>query len=82
VDTVLVVLDGTQDPYSQVNVTIIGNLQARNIPVLICANKADLKKCKVKKVQSAFPQYEVLGISAKYGKNIEQLYEKLFELAK
>ena len=82
VDTVLVVLDGTQDPYSQVNVTIIGNLQARNIPVLIVANKADLKKCKVKKVQSAFPQYEVLGISAKYGKNIEQLYEKLFELAK
>ena len=82
VDTVLVVLDGTQDPYSQVNVTIIGNLQARNIPVLICANKADLKKCKVKKVQSAFPQYEVMGISAKYGKNIEKLYEKLFELAR
>ncbi len=82
VDTVLVVLDGTQDPYSQVNVTIIGNLAARNIPVLIVANKADLKKYKVKKVQSAFPQYEVLGISAKYGKNIDKLYEKLFELAK
>ncbi len=82
VDTVMVVLDGTQDPYSQVNVTIIGNLQARNIPVLIVANKADLKKCKVKKVQSAFPQYEVIGISAKYGKNIDDLYEKLFELAR
>ena len=82
VDTVLVVLDGTQDPYSQVNVTIIGNLAARNIPVLICANKADLKKCKVKKVQAAFPQYEVMGISAKYGKNIDKLYEKLFELAR
>ena len=82
VDTVLVVLDGTQDPYSQVNVTIIGNLQARNIPVLICANKSDLKKCKIKKVQAAFPQYEVMGISAKYGKNIDKLYEKLFELAK
>jgi len=82
VDTVMVVLDGTQDPYSQVNVTIIGNLQARNIPVLIVANKADLRKCKVKKVQSAFPQYEVLGISAKYGKNIDKLYEKLFELAR
>jgi hypothetical protein len=82
VDTVMVVLDGTQDPYSQVNVTIIGNLQARNIPVLIVANKADLRKCKVKKVQSAFPQYEVLGVSAKYGKNIDKLYEKLFELAR
>ncbi len=82
VDTVLVVLDGTQDPYSQVNVTIIGNLAARNIPVLIVANKADLKKCKIKKVQSAFPQYEVIGISAKYGKNVDKLYEKLFELAR
>jgi hypothetical protein len=81
VDTVLVVLDGTEDPYSQVNVTIIGNLAARNIPVLIVANKADLRKCKIKKVQSAFPQYEVLGISAKYGKNVDKLYEKLFELA-
>jgi len=82
VDTVLVVLDGTQDPYSQVNVTIIGNLAARNIPGLVVANKADLKKCKIKRVQSAFPQYEVLGISAKYGRNIDKLYEKLFELAR
>lgn len=82
VDTVLVVLDGTQDPYSQVNVTIIGNLAARNIPVLIVANKVDLKKCKIKKVQAAFPQYEVMGISAKYGKNIDKLYDKLFELAR
>jgi len=82
VDTVLVVLDGTEDPYSQVNVTIIGNLQARNIPVLIVANKTDLKKCKLKKVQAAFPQYEVLGVSAKYGKNVDKLYEKLFELAR
>lgn len=82
VDTVLVVLDGTEDPYSQVNVTIIGNLAARKIPVLIVANKTDLKKCKMKRVQSAFPQYEVMGISAKYGKNIDKLYEKLFELAR
>src|SRR3989338_655811 len=43
-DSVVVVLDGTKDPYSQVNITIIGNLQARNIPVLIVANKVDLKK--------------------------------------
>jgi 50S ribosomal subunit-associated GTPase HflX len=49
---------------------------------MIVANKADLKKCKIKKVQSAFPQYEVIGISAKYGKNVDKLYEKLFELAR
>ncbi|MBS3147629.1 GTP-binding protein [Candidatus Woesearchaeota archaeon] len=81
VDTVLVVLDATQDPYSQVNVTIIGNLAARNIPVLIVANKVDLRKSSLKRIQSAFPQYEVIGISAKYGKNIEGFYNKLFELA-
>ena len=42
-DVVIVVLDSTEDPYSQVNITIIGNLAARNIPVLIAANKVDLK---------------------------------------
>jgi len=81
VDTVLVVLDSTEDPYSQVNVTIIGNLAARNIPVMIVANKIDLKRGSIRKVQAAFPQYEVVGISAKYGKNIDAFYEKLFELA-
>jgi GTPase len=81
-DTVIVVLDATFDPYSQVNVTIIGNLEARKIPVLIVANKIDLKKADIKKIESAFPQYEVIGISAKFGKNIEEFYEKLFELTK
>lgn len=81
-DAVLVVLDATQDPYSQVNVTIIGNLQARDIPVLIVANKIDLKRANMKKVQAAFPQYEVIGISAKYGKNVKELYEKIFRLVK
>jgi 50S ribosomal subunit-associated GTPase HflX len=65
-----------------VNITIIGNLVAREIPVLIVANKADLKKANVKKVESAFPEYEVVGISAKEGKNMEEFYESLFKLAK
>jgi len=81
-ETVVIVLDATKDPYSQVNITIIGNLQARDIPVLIVANKIDLKKAKIKKVQAAFPQYDVIGISAKYGKNIDQFYEGLFALVK
>src|SRR3989344_5678628 len=49
-DFVVVVLDATQDPYSQVNITIIGNLQARNIPVLIAANKVDLKKASLEMI--------------------------------
>ncbi|MGM5484564.1 MAG: Era-like GTP-binding protein [Nanobdellota archaeon] len=79
-DAVLVVLDSTLDPYSQVNITIIGNLQARNIPVLIAANKVDLKKADLKKVEAAFPQYKVVGISAKYGEGVDKLYKELFKL--
>ena len=81
-DAVIVVLDSTQNPYSQVNVTIIGNLLARKIPVLIVANKTDLKKSEVKKVEAAFPEYEVVGISAKNKQNIEDFYESLFRLTK
>jgi len=79
-DAVVVVLDATKDPYNQVNITILGNLAARNIPVLIAANKIDLKRANVKKVEAAFPQYPVVGISAKYGKNIESFYESLFKI--
>lgn len=80
-DVVLVVLDSTKDPYSQVNITIIGNLQARDIPVLIVANKIDLKKSNIKKVKAAFPQYNVIGISAKHGNNMDKFYKALFDLA-
>ncbi len=81
-DMVVVVLDATENPYNQVNITIIGNLVARKIPVLILANKIDLKKADVKKVESAFPEYEVVGISAKEGINLEEFYETIFRLSK
>jgi GTPase len=81
-DAVAVVLDSTQDPYSQVNITIVGNLQARDIPVMIVANKVDLKRAKLNKVKAAFPQYDIVGISAKYGKNLNELYEGLFKLVR
>lgn len=80
-DCVIVVLDSTKDPYNQVNITIVGNLEARKIPVLVVANKIDLRKSKIKKVQAAFPQYSVIGISAKKKKNIDKFYEALFALA-
>ena len=81
-DCVLVVLDSTKNPYSQVNITIIGNLAARKIPVLIVANKTDLRKSSIKKIESAFPQYDVVGISAHKGKNMEELYESVFRILK
>ena len=82
VDAVVVVLDATQNPYSQVNITLIGNLIARKIPVLITANKIDLKKSDMKSVEAAFPEYEVVGISAKLGTNMEEFYEAVFKLAR
>lgn len=80
-DCVIIVLDATKDPYSQVNITIVGNLAARDIPVLIVANKIDLRKADEDKVAAAFPQYEVVGISAKKGKKMDKFYESLFALA-
>lgn len=81
-EAVVVVLDATKNPYSQVNITIIGNLVARKIPVLIVANKIDLKTADIKKVEAAFPEYDVVAISAKTGKNIDKFYEAVFKLVK
>ncbi|MDO8508467.1 MAG: Era-like GTP-binding protein [Nanoarchaeota archaeon] len=81
-DAVVVVLDSAENPYSQVNITIIGNLVARKIPVLVVANKIDLKKSNIKRLQAAFPEYEVVGISARDSSNMDEFYESLFRLAK
>lgn len=81
-DVVLAMLDATANPYSQINLTILGNLEARKIPVIIVANKIDLKKANLDKIKDAFPQYEVVGISAKTGENIQELYRKIFEISR
>ncbi len=81
-DAVVVVLDATKNPYDQINMIIVGNLIAKKIPILIVANKIDLKRAKAKKIESAFPEYEVIGISAKYGKNLKGFYESIFKLVK
>ena len=81
-DAVVVVLDAAENPYSQVNITIIGNLVARKVPLLVVGNKIDLKKADIKKLEAAFPEYEVVGISAKDNMNIDEFYESLFRLSK
>ncbi len=78
-DMVLVVLDSTKDPLDQVNITILGNLDARKIPFVIVANKVDLKRSQASRVREAFPNYKTIGISAKNGFNIEELYGHLLE---
>ncbi len=74
IDGVVLVMDATQDPFTQVNVTIIGNLEARNLPVLIAANKIDAENASPATLKSAFPQHPVVPISALTGYNTENLY--------
>lgn len=81
-DAIVVVLDASENPYSQVNITVVGNIAARNKPVLIVGNKIDLRKANIKRIEAAFPEYEVVGISARKKKNIEGFYEALFKLSK
>lgn len=77
VDACLVIFDATEDPYTQVNVTIIGNLEAKDIPILVIANKIDLEDAEPERVRDAFPQHPVVEISAKEGENIDKLYEEI-----
>ncbi len=77
VDGVLLVMDSTQDPFTQVNVTILGNLEARNLPVLIAANKIDLEDSSPATLKAAFPQHPVIPISALTGYNSEDLYSRM-----
>ena len=81
-DCVVIVLDATKEPYNQVNTTLLEAVAKRGTPAVIVANKIDLKRADADRVRAAFPDHEVLGISAKYGDNIETFYSKLFTLVK
>ncbi|MFH1786528.1 MAG: LAGLIDADG family homing endonuclease, partial [archaeon] len=79
VDTTIIMMDATKDPLTQVNIMLIGQLEAKRIPIVIAANKTDLPKANLRAISEAFPQHPVVGISAKYGKNLTELYEKIAE---
>lgn len=78
-DGVILVMDATEDPYTQVNVVIIGNFEARKLPILIAANKIDLPNSSPTRIHSAFPQHPLVPISALEGKNIDLLYKEIAE---
>jgi len=77
IDGVVLVMDSTQDPFTQVNVTIIGNLEARDLPILIAANKIDADEASPATLKSAFPQHPVVPISALTGYNTDDLYNNM-----
>jgi len=82
VDTVLAVMDSTKDPLTQVNITLLGNLEAKGIPVILVANKMDLKKANPEHIKEAFPQYPTVPISALKGQNIDELYKAIIKHAR
>ncbi len=82
VDAAMLVMDACEDPYTQVNITILGNLEARKIPVIIVANKIDKKNSNADRIRSAFPQHKIVEISALKGTNIDKLYRAISEYAK
>ena len=76
---VLLVVDATTDPLTQTNITIIGNLEARNIPFIVVANKIDMEYANPDKIVSVFPQHTVVPISALSGKKTNALYQAMFK---
>lgn len=79
VSGVLLVMDAIEDPLTQANITIMGNLEARDIPFIIVANKIDLPEANADKLVSVFPQHTVVPISALEGKNLDDLYKAMFK---
>ena len=77
VDNVIVMMDSTKDPLTQVNIMLLGNLEAKGIPVVICANKTDLPRSKPTAIRDAFPQHPVVEISALKGTNLDELYSTI-----
>lgn len=80
IDGVIYMLDATLDPFTQVNIMLVGIIESRNLPVLIVANKIDLPDAAPQRIVKAFPQHPVLAISGLEGDNIEELYEKMLEV--
>lgn len=82
VDTVLVMMDATKDPYTQVNLMLIGNLEAKKIPLVIVANKTDLAEASVDRIKESFENHPVVSISALRGDNLDNLYKAIAEHSK
>ncbi|MCS7130795.1 MAG: Era-like GTP-binding protein [Archaeoglobaceae archaeon] len=78
-DGILLVMDATEDPFTQVNVTIVGNIEARKLPLIIVANKIDLPNASPARIKSAFPQHQIVPVSALKGINIDSLYKVIAE---
>ncbi|MHA1214360.1 MAG: Era-like GTP-binding protein [Candidatus Hodarchaeales archaeon] len=79
-DAAIVVVDSARAPFDQVNWTVLGNLEARRIPLIVAANKTDLPEADPKLVQETF-QSNIIPISAKNGSGMNELYGEILNIA-
>ncbi len=77
IDGILLVMDVTEDPFTQVNITILGNLEARKLPIILVGNKIDVESADPSMIRNAFPQHPTVPISALNGYNMDRLYEAM-----
>lgn len=78
-DAVILLLDGSTD-LSQQDMDILDTLRERK--VLVAINKVDLpKKLDEKTFERAFPGFQSLRISAKYGQGLDRLKERIYAIA-
>ncbi len=80
IDAAIVVVDAARAPFDQINWTVIGNLEARKIPIIVAANKTDLPDSDPSLVQETF-QSEIIPISAKDGTGMNELYGSILSAA-
>jgi len=81
VDIALLVVDSTRMPFDQVNMMLVGNLELKNIPFIIVANKIDREDANPEMVKELFNGRPFVEISALKGINIDKLLEKVAEIA-
>ena len=56
---------------------LIGIIESRKLPVLIFANKIDLKKSNPTLIKESFPQHKTVPLSALEGENMDEVYDKI-----
>ena len=76
------VVDLSKAPFDQVNLTILGNLEANKVPCIIVGNKMDLPNAKENSdfLNQIFPELDIILISALDGTGVKELYSKIAEV--
>jgi small GTP-binding protein len=77
VDGVVYVVDAAADPRDQVNDILVRVVDERGLPMVVLANKLDRPDADVAAVERAFPEYDVVGFSAREGDNVDEVYDRI-----